>query len=239
MVGKDEEGETLRRLLNLKDIPAVLGVDSTKPTTMKKRIATKEQLLVRLDREQTGDIPVGIFHDILKLVTLLLEDVKLVSISDYGNGLVTRELILTVSEICQSKNLPIIVEPIVVDPVGSDFSKYHGVDIVKLSFRSIEAMYGKAILGIEDLEKAVEQIFAATYCQACIVCWLEPGNNSGVILFHSPKDWIHFPQPISQKDINLNYSCTNDVFMAGLAIAVAQGFSIESACRLASVTLSS
>ena len=230
VVGKDDEGETLRRLLNHKDIPAVLGIDSTKPTTVKKRIGTKEQLVVRLDREEIGDVSLGIFHDILKLVTLLLEDVKLVSISDYGNGVVTRELILTVSEICQSKNIPVIV-----DPVGTDFSKYQGVDILKPSFRSVEAMYGRNILGIEDLEEAVEYIFNTTHCQACIVSWLESGNTNGVILFHSPKDWIHYPWPLDRK--NSNQSCANDVFMAGLAIAVAQGFSLESSCRLANETV--
>ncbi len=226
VVGNDEEGETLRKLLNQKDIPAVLGVDSTRPTTVKKRISTKEQLVVRTDSDQPEHISPGIFHDILKLVTLLLEDVKLVSISDYGYGVVTRELILTVSEICQSKNIPIIV-----DPAGIDFSKYQGVDILKPEFHSVEVMYGKDILGIKDLEKAVELLFISTGCQACIISWLEPGNTNGVILFHTPKDWVHLPWPIVMKSIN--HSCANDVFMAGLAIAVAQGFSLETSCRLA------
>ncbi|MDD4680881.1 MAG: PfkB family carbohydrate kinase [Clostridia bacterium] len=229
VVGKDENGDILRRLLNQKDIPAVIGVDSTRPTTVKKQISIRGQLMVRLDREQLGDIPMGIFHDILKVMAVLLEDVKLVSILDYGKGVVTRELVMAVIEICQSKNIPVIV-----DSNGLDFSKYKGADVLKLSFQAMETLYGKEILGIDDLETAMKLLYTVTECRACIVSWLIPIPANGVIFFRSPSDWIHFPWALNRKEIH--FPCADDLFMAALAIAAAQGCSMESSCRMAGET---
>ena len=61
---------------------------------------TEEELLIRLDKYHQDEIVNYIFHDILKVVTLLLEDVKLVVIVDYSKGLVTGSL--TLYAVCQS-----------------------------------------------------------------------------------------------------------------------------------------
>lgn len=227
VVGKDEEGDSLRKLLNQKDIPVVLGVDTGRPTTVKKRIGTREQLLVRLDRELAEEIPQGIFHDILKVVAVILEDVRLVTISDYGKGVVTKELITAVNETCKSRNVPVFV-----DPKGMDFTKYKGADVVKPNFQTMETLYGREIRDVGDLENAAEVVFAAIGCKACIVSW---GSN-GVILFRSPKDWVHYPY---QTAWNTAYvSGSEDVFLAGLAMAAIRGLSLEAACMAANETAS-
>jgi rfaE bifunctional protein kinase chain/domain len=227
LIGKDEEGDLLRKLLNQKNIPALLGVDAGRPTTVKKRIGTSEQLFVRLDREREGGIPKGIFHDILKVVAVILEDVGVVIISDYGKGVVTRELIAAVSVTCKARNIPIYV-----NPIGSDFSRYRQTDVLKPSFHTMEILYGSEIRKAGDLEKAAEVVFAVTNCKACIVTW---GSN-GVILFRSPGDWIHYP---CQKTWDTVYDPgTEDVFLAGLAMAAIKGLSLKAACMEFHVTAS-
>jgi len=222
VIGKDDEGEILRRILKQKDISTVLGVDPTRPTTVKKRIGTREQLVVRLDREQAKDIPTGIFHDILQLVTVVLDDVSLVTISDYGKGVVTRELFAAICERCKSRSIPVFV-----DPKGSDFTRYRGADVIKPNLSSMEALYGKELLTASDLEGAADMLFSAVQCKACVMTW---GAN-GVILFRSPKDWIHFPCPIVRETPFI--SGAGDVFMSGLAMAASQGLPIETACMIA------
>ncbi|MGI6140855.1 MAG: bifunctional heptose 7-phosphate kinase/heptose 1-phosphate adenyltransferase [Caldicoprobacterales bacterium] len=219
VIGKDEEGEFLRKILKRKGIPAVLGVDAGRPTTVKKRIGTREQLIVRLDRELAEEISQGIFHDILKVVAVLLEDVKLVTVSDYGKGVVTRKLISAISDICKSRNIPIFV-----DPKGPNFSKYSDADIVKPNFHSLEILYGKDIRDIDDMQKAVDMVFSATGCKACIVTW----GCYGAILFRSAEDWIHYP---CRAEWNTAYiSGAGDVFLAALAMAGIQGMPLEAAC---------
>jgi len=222
VIGKDEEGNTLRRILSQKGIPTVLGVDIGRPTTVKKRVGTREQLVVRLDRELVDEISQGIFHDILKVVTLLLEDVKLVAVSDYGKGVVTKKLISAINEICKPRKIPIYV-----DPKGTDYTKYKEAFVVKPSFRSLEILYGKHIRDIKDLQKAVDIVFCTTGCKACIVTW---GIN-GAILFRSADDWIHFP---CQTKRNTTYILgTGDVFLSALAMGAIQGIPLWAACMAA------
>lgn len=222
VIGKDEEGDTLRKILNQRGIPTVLRVDAGRPTTVKKRVGTEEQLVVRLDRGITEEICQGIFHDILKVVTLLLEDVKLVAVSDYGKGVVTSKLISAISEICKTRKVPIYV-----DPAGSDYSKYRNAVLVKPSFSSLEVLYGKNIRCIDDMQKAVSIVFTSTGCKACIVSW---GFN-GAVLFRSAEDWIHFPCQASR---NTSYIYgAGEVFLSALAMAAIEGLPLEDACKAA------
>lgn len=222
VIGKDEEGDVLRKILNKKGIPTVLGVDIGRPTTVIKRVGTREQLLVRLDREIVEEISRGIFHDIIKVVTLLLEDVKLVTISDYGKGVVTRKLISAINEICKTRTIPILV-----DPIGTDYSKYRVADVVKPTFQSLEILYGKSIRNIDDMQKAVEIVFSKTGCKACIVTW---GIN-GTILFTNAENWVHFPCQTERSTTLI--SGADDVFLSALAMASIEGMSLEAACKAA------
>jgi D-beta-D-heptose 7-phosphate kinase/D-beta-D-heptose 1-phosphate adenosyltransferase len=228
VVGKDEEGDLLRKMLKQKDIPGVLGVDASRPTTVKQRVGTKEQLVVRLDREQTRDISSGIFHDILRLVTVLMEDVRIVAVSDYGKGVVTAELMAAICEICSARKIPVYV-----DPKGTNFAKYRGVDVIKPNFAAMEAFYGKEIQSCRDMEKAAENIISATGCSSCIMTW----ESNGAILFRRNGEWIHYP--CSSRWNTPYMSGAGDIFMAGLVVGVSMDLPLETACKAATELASS
>ena len=227
VVGKDEEGERIRKILKQEDIPAVLGVDASRPTTVKQRVGTREQLVVRLDRELARDIPSGIFHDILRLVTVLMDDVSLVAVSDYGKGVVTAELMAAVCEICRPKGIPVLVSP-----TGRNFAKYKGADVIMSDSSTLEALYGKEIRNDDDLEKAVAAVFTNTDCSACIMTW----ESNGAVLFHSPREWIQYPCDTRRDSTYL--SGAGDVFMAGLAMGISMGQPLGTVCRMANELVS-
>jgi len=227
VIGNDEEGECLRKILSNRDIPTVLGVDPGRPTTVKKYIGTREQLIVRLDRELVKEIAQGIFHDIIKVVALLLEDVKLVAVSDYGKGAVTSKLISVICEICKSKNISVFV-----DLKGTDYTKYREVYLIKPNFVSLEVMYGCDIKNIEDMQKAVGKVFSDTGCKACIVTW---GPN-GTVLFKNKEEWIHYP--CRGESHSAYISRAGDVFLAALAMATVKGMPLEVSCMTANETAS-
>jgi bifunctional ADP-heptose synthase (sugar kinase/adenylyltransferase) len=206
VIGKDEDGEAIRRMLKQKDIPAVLGVDASRHTTVKERIGT----------------PIGIFHDILKLVTVMLEDVNLVAIGDYGKGVVTEELMAAICEICKLRGIPVLV-----DPIGVDFDKYKGADLIKPNFSALEALYGREIESSKDWERASDAVFSITGCRACVVTC---GSN-GAVLIDSNGSRIHYT--CSSKYNTPYTSVADDVFMAGLAFGVSKGLPLEDACKAA------
>lgn len=227
VIGKDEEGEILRKILNQKEIPAVLGVEAGRPTTVREFIRSRQQTPVQVDRNPACEISIGIFNDILKVVALLLEDIRLITISDYGIGVVTRGLIAAVSEICAGRNIPILIDARV-----TDFSKYRGADVIKSDIRCMESFYGREIRDITVLEKSAEIVFSETGCTACII--VKDGN--GVILFHSPRKWIHYT--LAAVGNLIDDSEAVDIFMAGLSMAICQGLPVESACMAASEAVS-
>ncbi|NLU36554.1 MAG: hypothetical protein GXX01_06010 [Clostridiales bacterium] len=227
VIGKDEEGEFLRKILSRLDIPTVLGVDSGRPTIVKKRIGTRDQLIVRVDREVAKEISQGIFHDIIRVVALLLEDVKLVAVSDYDKGVVTEKLISVVSEICRSRNIPVFV-----NPSGTEYGKYREADLLVPNFRSLEILYGKEICDFDEMQKAAGLIFSASACKACIITW---GCN-GAVLFRNDKEWIHYPRRNEKRSAFI--SGAGDVFLAALAMATVQGASLEVSCMAANETVS-
>jgi rfaE bifunctional protein kinase chain/domain len=226
VIGKDEEGERLRRFLNQKNISSVLKVDGNRPTALMQRIGTEEELLIRLDKYHQDEIVNGIFHDILKVVTLLLEDVKQVVIVDYGKGLVTGSLLSTVCEVCQSKGIPVFMEL-----QCKNLFKKSSIEMIKIPYSSLEALYGHRIQNTDDMEKAANLVFTALGCKTLIVSWSPPAPN-GVLLFRRYNDWIHFPLPVWMKSIS---SCeTEEIFMAALIIAVSRSIPMDLACKQAS-----
>ena len=228
VVGKDEEGEEIRKILKQKDIPAILGVDGSRPTTVKQWVGTREQFVVRLDRELARDIPSGIFHDILRLVPLLTDDNGPVIVADYGKGVVTEELMAAVREICSPKEIPVLVRP-----GGMNFSKYKGADILQPDSFTLEALWGKRIQNKEDLGKAAETVFSVTGCGACVVTW----ESNGAVLLRRPGEWVHYPCYTGQDAGCL--SGTGDVFLAGLAMGISMGLPLGTACGMANKLASS
>ena len=141
-------------------------------------------MIVRVDREVAKEISQGIFHDIIRVVALLLEDVKLVAVSDYDKGVVTEKLISVVSEICRSRNIPVFV-----NPSGTEYGKYREADLLVPNFRSLEILYGKEICDFDEMQKAAGLIFSASACKACIITW---GCN-GAVLFRMIKNGSIIP----------------------------------------------
>lgn len=140
VIGRDQDGEAIRKMLKQKDIPAVLAVDPSRPTVV---------------GEWTGT-PIGIFHDILKLITVMMEDVNLVVIVDCGKGVVTEELMSAVCEISKPRDIPVLVVP-----MEFDFGIYKEADLIISRLPAIKVLYGLVNVCGEDWYKAADEIFIA------------------------------------------------------------------------------
>jgi len=221
VVGRDEEGQWIQKNLKSRDIPLVMGVDASRPTTVKKRIMIGDRLIARIDREVCADISDGVFQDIVRIVAAM-QDIALVIVSDYGKGVVTRGLMEEVINLCSYRGIPVYV-----DPKGQDYGKYRGADVIKPNFPAFEAFYGHSINSIEEMQKAGLRIFETVGCKACIVTW----EANGAILISSPGQWRHFPG--SGKTGTPFVSGAGDAFMAALAMGRLMGLPLESACNLA------
>ena len=140
VVGRDEAGDRLRRLIDEYDIEPHLWIDE-RPTTWKQRIVTRGQLRPdRCDREVTT--PIG-DHAAKFLSAVPLGDMVL--LSDYGKGACTRSLLEGLGNRARGADIPILVDP----ARGRSWSDYGQVTLIKANWA--EATEAALIAGERDL----------------------------------------------------------------------------------------
>lgn len=106
VVGRDEPGQRLQRLIESQAIEPHLWIDD-RPTTWKQRIAVREQLRPdRCDREVTTPISdrAAQFLSAVPLGDMVL-------ISDYGKGVCTSILLEALGNRARAAGVPILVDP--------------------------------------------------------------------------------------------------------------------------------
>ncbi|CAG0908051.1 unnamed protein product, partial [Darwinula stevensoni] len=121
VVGEDEAGALLEKLLQSSGINTYLARDAGLQTTVKLRVIGRQQQLLRLDFENTPD------HEVLSaqmdVFGRLLPTHQAVLFSDYAKGGLTH----VAAMIAQAKAAG---KPVLIDPKGSDYSRYRGATVI-------------------------------------------------------------------------------------------------------------
>ncbi|MDP8212035.1 MAG: PfkB family carbohydrate kinase [Candidatus Zapsychrus exili] len=127
MVGKDPEGEILRKELSKKGINTkAVFVDSKLPTILKLRIIAQHQQVVRVDKEKFCKHQSKIiFKKITDFLKRNIKNYDAIIVSDYGKGLISKELISFVCSLAEEKN-----KIITVDPKVENFNYYRKVTAI-------------------------------------------------------------------------------------------------------------
>ena len=121
VVGDDEPGTKIENLVRLDGVFATLHRDSSIATTVKLRVVSRQQQLIRIDFETAPS------HEILR--SKLSDYAKLVAacdvvvLSDYGKG----GLAHIARMIALARRYR---KPVLVDPKGDDFARYAGATLI-------------------------------------------------------------------------------------------------------------
>jgi len=94
LVGDDEMGQKILNKLNEIGIETDgIFMEQGRQTTVKTRIIAHQQQIIRIDRETTSPPKAFTFGNLAKFMKKNVEDSDGIILSDYGKGLLTRELI--------------------------------------------------------------------------------------------------------------------------------------------------
>lgn len=128
IIGADEEGETLRALLAADGIAATLEATdpATRPTTRKTRFVAEGRQLLRIDRERRDPIDDAMADRLVARSAATMPRIDAVLISDYGKGCVTAATVAALHALAQRHAAPLLV-----DPKGTDWSRYGEADLIK------------------------------------------------------------------------------------------------------------
>jgi D-glycero-beta-D-manno-heptose-7-phosphate kinase len=124
-IGKDEGGRKLKGLLSLMNLDSLM-VEEGYSTPVKNRLIADSQQLLRVDTETISPLDPSLEIKLLHRLKEIIPHMDVVALSDYGKGFLSNRLIYETIHIAKSSNIPVIV-----DPKGTDFTKYKGASLLK------------------------------------------------------------------------------------------------------------
>ena len=215
VVGKDEAGAALETLLSQDGVQAFLHRDAELSTTVKLRVIGQQQQLLRIDFEQapSKEVLSNKLHDYSRWIT----EVDAVVLSDYGKG--GLEHIERMIEMAQKHG-----KPVLVDPKGSDFSRYRNATVItpnRSEFRNLAGTWKDDA----DLQARAQKLRLELNLKALIVTRSEEGMS----LFTAEGAWH---EPTQAREV-YDVSGAGDTVIATLGLMVASGESLRDAMHVA------
>lgn len=220
VVGADEAGRTLARLMSGSGIDASLHEDAQLNTTVKLRVLGRQQQLLRIDFENSPD------HEVLRTKLAEFEqrvaNCDVVILSDYGKGGLTH--ITEMIALARSAG-----KPVLVDPKGDDYARYAGATLLTPNRSEMREVVGRWADDAELEDKAT-----ALRAKLRLDAMLVTRSEEGMSLF-TGAGTVH--EPALAREV-YDVSGAGDTVISTLAVMLASGSSLPEAMRLANVAAS-
>lgn len=217
VVGDDDAGRSLARLLTEGQIDAGLHVDRDIDTTVKLRVIGRQQQLLRIDFETvpSHEILLAKLADFKKRVAVA----DIVVLSDYGKGGLTH--ISELIRLARAAN-----KPVLVDPKGDDYSKYAGATLITPNHSELRQVVGHWSSD-EELSIKARKLRKDLGLQALLVTRSEEGMT-----LYAEGETYH--QAADAREV-FDVSGAGDTVIATLAVMLAGGVGWAEAIRIANV----
>jgi D-glycero-beta-D-manno-heptose-7-phosphate kinase len=221
-IGADSEGRQLKESLEEKGISSrYLMEDCSAPTTVKKRIIAEHQQVIRLDKEKVTALPEHLEQHIIDLLPQMMEDIDVIAVSDYNKGFLTPYLLRALIGEAKKNGIPVVV-----DPKGTDFSKYSGATMVKPNLS--EAYAAAGLPKDSPLETVAKTILKTTDIDALVIT----RSQDGISLFDATGSEKNFPVVI--RDV-IDVTGAGDTVLSVLSCGYANGLAPGESIRLANI----
>ena len=151
VVGNDHDGKSLLGLLDSRgmDTRGILQSDN-RITTVKERMLSSSQQLLRIDRETTKALDKKDKSGLLKKVEQLIKEVDVIIFEDYDKGVLDKKLIKSIVQLAQIHHIPTAV-----DPKKANFISYENVTLFKPNLKEIKE--GLKLDFLDDDEVAISE----------------------------------------------------------------------------------
>ncbi len=223
-LGTDEAAQTLGGLLASSGIETDAVCVWQRPTISKTRVMAGRQQLMRLDVE-APELPLDAEIDsLLQSLTAQIAHADSIILSDYAKGALPGKVCQYVIAEARKSNIPVLV-----DPKGSDFSKYRHATTICPNAQELSTCTG---IPVEESEKllaagrALVQSLALDYLTVTM-------SERGIRVLH--RDAEQDLHAAAQAREVYDVSGAGDTVIATLAAAAAAKLDLESAIQLANV----
>jgi rfaE bifunctional protein kinase chain/domain len=223
VLGRDDAGTRTYDILRGRgvDVEGLL-IDDHRPTTTKARVIAHSQQVVRVDQEQRTPLAPDVEEALLARFESSLPAVDGCALSDYAKGVVSvrvaRELIRRVRR---------AGKPVVVDPKGTDCTKYRSATVVKPNLNEAGLALNCELGDPESIRRGGGRLVELLDGSAVLIT----RGAQGMSLFVRGQEPLHIPAEAREV---FDVTGAGDTVAATLAMALAAGAPLDLAARLAS-----
>ncbi|MCX7718849.1 MAG: D-glycero-beta-D-manno-heptose-7-phosphate kinase [Candidatus Sumerlaeaceae bacterium] len=222
VIGHDAEGQMLRERIaeTGADCSGIVPVDD-RPTTLKTRIVSQGQQMLRIDREQRAPLDDSAIERIVTACCAPLNSCDAVILSDYGKGVLTPRLIADIVSAARQAG-----KPVFVDPKGRDFSRYRGATALTPNAREAAEASGLPAGTPEQIQQTASLLLNVTDAQYLVIT----RGAQGFALCRPGAEPVL--GAATAREV-FDVTGAGDTFVAFLALAVAAGLPPEAAAHTA------
>ena len=216
--GEDDAANSLIELMNKGGVTPFFYQDDKHATVTKLRVLSHNQQLIRLDFED--GFPELDSDKLLTIFTEQLNSAGAVILSDYGKG--TLQDCQTFIQQAKAHQIPVLV-----DPKGSDFSKYKGATLITPNLSEFEQVVGHCVDENALVEKGMALLEALDLSALLIT-----RSEKGMSLLQRDKDALHLPTRAREV---YDVTGAGDTVISVLAASLAAGVELEESTMLANL----
>lgn len=221
-VGRDQWAVKLGQLLSEKGISGEFLVpDPERQTTVKTRIIAHSQQVVRADREDRHELSARIEREILSNFNAVVDSIDAVIISDYGKGVICKNVLDVVINECLSRDLFLAV-----DPKETHFWSYRQVSVITPNHHEAGFAFGKRIITEADLLEVGAGLLEKLEAKSILIT----RGPQGMSLFRNDFPPTHIPTFARQV---YDVTGAGDTVIASFVSAVCAGADLAEAAVVA------
>ncbi len=223
VVGDDQAGSDLTGLVGVQQgVEPWLLVQGGRTTTMKTRYIAQGQHLIRADREETIALPEKLAERLIKIALDAMAATSVTILSDYRKGVLSGNVAQRLIQAAKK-----LGRRVIVDPKGTDYSRYEGADIVTPNRRELAEATGLALHSETSIVAAAQVLLQRHGFGAVLVTRAQDGMS-----LVTPAEIRHYPA--EAKEV-FDVSGAGDTVVATLAAALAVNIPLHDAARLANI----
>lgn len=215
VVGDDEAGTTIENLLEKSSISSFLSHDKSISTIIKLRVIGRQQQLIRIDFEERP--AEHVLKDKLNRFNAVLSGYDAVIMSDYAKGSLVNVSAMIASTIASGKM-------VLVDPKGSDFSRYAGANLLTPNKSELKQVIGDWS-SEADLTVKAQNLRQHLRLQGLLLTRSEEGMT-----LYTEQDITHVPAMAREV---YDVSGAGDTVIATMAAMLVNGMTMQEAVHIA------
>lgn len=222
IIGNDTDGKRFKELMNEAGISYDgIVIDNNRPTTSKTRVIAANQHVVRIDKENKSEIDTETEDKLFNKFFEIADSLDAVILQDYNKGVLTKNLIGKVIDLCNQKDIIVTV-----DPKFLNFFEYKNVTVFKPNRKESENAFGMLIQSDKDLEKLGRKLKEKLNAKYVLLTL----GEKGIALFDESDNVRRIPTKARKVS---DVSGAGDTVISTLTVGLAAGADIDKAAYLA------